>query len=248
MSRSFQAFFWVVLMLGFALGPGCGKSDERPEGAPSGERTKEPVPETPKDSPSGPFAGFDFAAAKQAWQGAWVLEGDVVGSHVAWLVEGDRVRVFDGQTERELGFAVYSPCQVTTTHDGEDGSVTTYTNFTFVGDQLHAGLGSSGTVAAGPAGTSDSEKVIVCDGGKTYVLTGDRCVAWSELFDDWKDEPATCTLEGQGADRKFVVDGRSIGFLGEASLGTEQMRANVASKQPNFDAAKAALASAGAKL
>jgi hypothetical protein len=242
MSRSIHA----TLVLVSALGMGCGKSDERPEDAPSGERTKEPVPETPKDAPTGPFAAYDFAAAKQAWQGAWVLEGDVIGSRVAWLVEGDRVRVFDGKTERELGFAIYSPCQVTTTDDREDGSVTTYTNFTFVGEQLHAGLGSSGTVLADPAGRKDANAVVVCDGGKTYVLTGDRCVAWSEMFDDWKGEPAICTLEGQGSDRKFVVDGNAIAFLGEASLGTEQMRANVALEQPNFDAAKAALASAGA--
>jgi hypothetical protein len=237
----------TAMVLVAALGLGCGKSEERPEGAPSGERTKDPVPETPKDSPSGPFAAFDFAKAKHAWQGAWVVEGEVIGSKVAWLVQGDRVRVFDGKTERELGFAVYSPCQVTTTD--EEAGVTTYTSFTFVGEQLHAGLGSSGTVVAGqPAGASDTETVIVCDGGKTYVLTGDRCVAWTEMFDDWKDEPATCMVQGQGPERKFVVDGRSIPFLGETSLGTDQMKANVASKQPNFDAAKAALASTGAPL
>jgi hypothetical protein len=225
----------VMLVLVSALAFGCGKSDEKPEGAPSGERTKEPVPETPKDAPSGPFAAFDFAAAKQAWQGAWTLEGEVIGRRVAWMVEGDRVRVSDGQTERELGFAIYSPCQVTTTDEAE--GVTTYTNFTFVGAQLHAGLGSSGTVAG--------QSVIVCDGGKTYVLTGANCEAWSELFDDWKGEPATCKLEGEGAERRFVIDDRSIPFLGEGSLGTDQMKANVATKYPNFDAAKAALADVG---
>jgi hypothetical protein len=230
MSRSMIA----TLVLVSVLGLGCGKSDEKPEGAPSGERTKEPVPEVPKDAPTGPFAAFDFAAAKQAWQGAWILEGDVIGRRVVWLVEGDRVRVYDGQTERELGFAIYSPCQVTTTD--EEAGETTYTNFVFVAEQLHAGLGSSGTVAG--------ESVIVCEGGKTYVLTGDKCEAWSEVFDDWKGEPASCRVQGEGAERKFVVEDRSIAFLAEGSLGTEQMKANVASKQPNFDAAKAALASA----
>jgi hypothetical protein len=213
----------------------CGKSEEKPEGAPSGERTKEPVPEVPKDAPSGPFAAFDFAAAKQAWQGAWLLEGERIGRRVAWLVEGERVRVFDGQAEKQLGFTVYSPCQVTTTD--EDAGVTTYTNFLFVGEQLHAGLGSSGTVAG--------EAVIVCDGGKTYVLIGDTCAAWSEMFDDWKSEPASCKLEGQGPERKFVIGDRSIAFLGDDAIGTDQMKGNVASKYPNFEAAKAALASAG---
>lgn len=231
MTWSRTATLAFTLVFAFA----CGKSDEKPEGAPSGERTKEPVPETPKDAPRGPFASFDFAAAKQAWQGAWVLEGDVIGSRVAWFVEGDRVRMFDGKTERELGFTVYSPCQVTTTD--EEAGVTTYTSFTFVGEQLHAGLGSSGTVAG--------ESVIVCDGGKTYVLTGATCEAWSEMFDDWESKPAGCKIEGQGPDRKFMIDDRSIAFLGEASLGTDQMKANVVSKYPNFDAAKAALSSTG---
>lgn len=231
MTRSTKAMLVLACTLLFA----CGKADEVPEGAPSGERTKEPVPETPKDAPRGPFAAFDFAAAKQAWQGAWVLEGEVIGSRVAWLVEGDRVRIFDGQSERELGFSVYSPCQVTTTD--ADAGVTTYTSFTFVGEQLHAGLGSSGTVAG--------ESVIVCDSGQTYVLTGATCAAWTEMFDDWKSEPASCKVEGQGPERKFVVDDRSIAFLGERSLGTEQMKANVARKFPNFEAAKAALASTG---
>lgn len=225
----------VAVVLACACAFACGKSDEKPEGAPSGERTKEPVPETPKDAPTGPFAAFDFAAAKQSWQGAWVLEGDVIGSRVAWFVEGDRVRVFDGKAERELGFAVYSPCQVTTTNEAE--GVTTYTNFVFVGQQLHAGLGSSGTVAG--------DAVIVCDSGKTYVLSSDKCEAWSEMFDDWKGEPATCKTEGQGAERKFVVEDRSIPFLGDTSLGTDQMKANVAQKHPDFEAAKAALAAGG---
>jgi hypothetical protein len=229
MTRSMKVALALTLVLA------CGKSDEKPEGAPSGERTKEPVPEVPKDAPSGPFAAFEFAAAKQAWQGAWVLEGEVIGSRVAWLVEGDRVRMFDGVAERELGFAVYSPCQVTTTD--EEAGVTTYTSFTFVGEQLHAGLGSSGTVAG--------ESVIVCDSGKTYVLTGATCAAWTEMFDDWKSEPASCKIEGQGPDRKFVIDDRSIAFLGERSLGTDQLKGNVASKYPSFEAAKAALASPG---
>jgi hypothetical protein len=224
----------VVVVLACAFAFACGKSDEKPEGAPSGERTKEPVPEVPKDAPTGPFAGFDFAAAKQAWQGAWVLEGDVIGSRVAWLVEGDRLRVFDGKTERQLSFAVYSPCQVTTTDEAE--GVTTYTSFVFVDKQLHAGLGSSGTVVG--------DSTIVCTGGKTYVLTGEKCEAWSELFDDWKSEPASCKVEGEGDARAFVVDGQSIPFLGPNSLGTDQMKANAAQWHSDFEAAKAALASA----
>jgi hypothetical protein len=218
------------------LALGCGKSDETTPDKPSGERTKEPVPETPKDAPKGPFAPFDFAAAQARWQGAWVLGGDVIGKQVAWQIDGDTLVEFDGTRERKLKFTVYSPCQVTSTD--EDEGVTSYTTFTFVGDQLHAGLGSAGAVVG--------DATIVCDGGKTYVLRPDGCTVWSEMFDDWKSEPSTCKIEGEGAGRKFTIDGREIGFLSETALGTAQMQGNVATKHPDFAAAKAALASAGA--
>ena len=101
-------------------------------------------------------------------------------------------------------------------------------------------LGSSGTVVG--------DSTIVCAGGKTYVLTGAKCEAWTELFDDWKSEPADCKIEGQiegkGDARAFVVDGQSIPFLGPNSLGTDQMKANAAQWHSDFEAAKAALASA----
>lgn len=66
------------------------------------------------------------------------------------------------------------------------------------------------------------------------------------MFDDWKGEPATCAVEGNGPKRTFMIDGRSMPFWGPTSLGTDQMTANVAQKHPDFDAAKAALAASGA--
>jgi hypothetical protein len=216
------------------LASGCGKQDEKPEGAPAGERTKEPVPEVPKDAPTGPFAAYDFEAAAASWQGSWVLEAGSAGRQVAWMIDGTSLVESDGKSERSLEFAVYSPCQITYT-DVDEGS-TSYMSFTFVRDTLHAGLGSAGVVVG--------ESVIVCDGGKTYALAGDgTCLAWTERFDDWKSEPATCAVEGEGEARKFVVAGREIPFLDDVALGTSQMRNNVAIKHANFAAAKSALAS-----
>jgi hypothetical protein len=235
MTATFPRRATPLLALAGLLVVGCGKKDDKPEEAPSGERTKEPVPETPKDAPKGPFAQFDFGAAEAGWQGSWVLEGDVAGKQVAWMIDGKQLVEFDGSKERKLEFSIYSPCQVAYTDT--DAGVTVYKSFVFVGDELHAGLGSSGTVVG--------DSTIVCAGGKTYVLTGDTCEAWSEMFDDWKSEAAECKVEGEGAERKFVVDGREIPFLGEAALGTVQMKANVATKHPNFEAAKQALADAG---
>ncbi|PRQ07687.1 hypothetical protein [Enhygromyxa salina] len=225
---------WRFALAGLLI-CGCGKKDEVPEGAPSGERTQEPLPEVPKDAPSGPFASFDFEAAEASWQGSWTLDGEVAGKQVAWMIDGATLVEFDGTAERKLEFSLYSPCQITYT-DVDEG-VTVYKSFTFVRDTLHAGLGSSGTVAG--------DTVIACHGGKTYVLDGaGTCLAWTERFDDWKSAPATCSVEGEGEARKFVVDGREIEFLDDASLGTLQMKNNVATKHANFAAAKAALASA----
>lgn len=234
MTRSDSRFRTVVLAVSLLTPLACGdKKDDKPEAAPSGERTKDPVPETPKDAPKGPFAGFDFEAAKTTWQGSWVLEGESVGTKVAWMIDGEQLVAFDGTSEKKLKFTIYSPCQVTTTD--EDAGMTSYTNYAIIDGQLHAGLGSSGTVVDG--GTT-----IVCTGGKTYVLADGKCEAWSEMFDDWKSEPADCKIEGEGAERKFVANGNEVPFVSDTALATAQLKANVATKQPNFDAAKQALA------
>lgn len=209
---------------------GCGKDEDKTP--PSGERTKEPVPETPKDAPAGPFAGFDFEAAASKWQGAWVLPGAAIGQTVAWKVEGNQVTEFDGKTEKTYEFAIYSPCQVAYT-DADEG-VTTYHTFTFDGDTLHAGLGSAGAVIG--------DATVACTGGKTYVLRGDECREWSEMFDDWKSKPAECKIEGG----KLVTPSQALPFISATALANRQMQGNVAVKHPDFDTAKAALANAGA--
>lgn len=229
MTRASRLF--SLLAASFTLACGSG-GDAKPKEAPPSERMEEPAPETPKDAPKGPFAGFDFEAAKSAWQGSWVLEGEVAGKQVAWMIDGESLVEFDGEKERKLAFSLYSPCQVSYT-DEEEG-VTTYKNFALVGTQLHTGLGSSGTVAG--------DATIVCTGGKTYVLRGETCEAWSEMFDDWKNEPAECKVEGEGEARKFVVGSTEIPFVSDTALATTQLQGKLATKHPNFAAAKAALA------
>ena len=235
MHRCRRSLFVLLLPLFTLLvGTACGKDEDKPP-LPSGERTEEPKVETPKDAATGPFAGFDFAAAKQRWQGAWVLPGSTLGQTVAWHVDGDKVTEFDGTTEKTYAFAVYSPCQVTYTD--EEAGVTTYHTFTFAGDTLHTGLGS--------AGTTVGDAVIGCIGGRTYVLRGDTCEEWSEMFDDWKQQPADCKLEGEGAERKLVTPAGELPFVGDSgALANEQMQGNTATKHADFATAKAALTSA----
>ncbi|HLT36255.1 MAG TPA: hypothetical protein VK034_08215, partial [Enhygromyxa sp.] len=116
--------------------------------------------------------------------------------------------------------------------DAEQG-VTTYQTFTFAGDTLHAGLGSAGTVVG--------DMIVACMGGKTYVLRGDECLEWSEMFDDWKSEQADCKVAGEGPERKLVIGDRELPFVGETALANQQMQGNVATRHGDFAAAKAAL-------
>jgi hypothetical protein len=213
---------------------GCGKDEE--QAPPSGERTKEPVPETPKDAPDGPFVGFDFEAAASKWQGAWTLPGETPGRTVAWKVDGKQLTQFDGTQEKTFEFAIYSPCQIAYTD--ADAGVTTYQTFTFAGDTLHAGLGSAGTVAG--------DAIMACMSGKTYVLRGQECLEWSEMFDDWKSQKVDCKLDGEGEARKLVTPDGELPFVGEAALANQQMQGNVAVKHGDFAAAKAALGDAAA--
>jgi hypothetical protein len=208
----------ILLALGVA---GCSREgDDEPK--PTGERTREPLPETPKDAPSGPFAEFDFAAAADRWQGAWVLAGTPGDADVEWHVVGETVtQSRPDAADASFRFAIYSPCQVSYTDD--EAGETTYLNFVFVGEQLHAGLGATGVVLG--------ESTIVCDAdGQIHVLTGDTCLRWSEMFDDWKSSPGTCRIEGEGADRVFVAGDTRLGFVGDALLEAS-MRDSIARRQ-----------------
>lgn len=216
--------------LGLFVGLSVACSSESEPAKPSGERTREVVPETPKDAPSGPFAAFDFADAGRRWQGAWLVG---VGSEkAAWHVEGERLVIAhaDGR-EQALRFAIYSPCQVALTN--EEAGETTYWNFVFAGDQLHVGLGALGRAMA--------DSIVVCDGeGNVHVLAGEVCSRWSEMFDDWKRQPGKCRIEGEGSERRFVVGETRLEFVGEVLLAPD-MRERVASWHADFEAAKQAL-------
>jgi hypothetical protein len=228
----------ILLALGVA---GCSR-DAEDSPKPTGERTRDPVPETPKDAPTGPFAKFDFAAAADRWQGAWRFAGESPIADVAWNVAGDRVTQLAGDrgpdaAEASFRFAIYSPCQITFTDD--EAGETTYVNFVFVGDQLHAGLGATGVVLG--------ESIVVCGSdGEIHVLTGDTCLRWSEMFDDWKSKPATCRVAGEGAERVFVVGETQLSFVGDALLEAS-MRDSIATKHADYAAAKAARGSLGTR-
>ncbi|MCA9681944.1 MAG: hypothetical protein KC457_07090 [Myxococcales bacterium] len=206
------------------------KGEEAVADKPTGERRAEPEPETPKDAEGGPFAGFDFEAARARMQGAWVVAGP--GGRVAWSISDDALIEYADQREHKYDFSLYSPCQVALT-DVAAGE-TTYRPFAFVDGALHVGI-------AAPMGVVAGSRAIVCAGGHVYVLDGDACREWSEMFDDWKSKAADCRIEGEGEARRFVVGEDRLRFVGGAILGEAGSR-DRAEAHPDFAAAKAALA------
>lgn len=227
-SSPFTLTHACALALALTLpGLGCKSGEDAPSAdKPSGERTEEPEPETPKDAPTGPFAAFDFDAAKQRWQGAWVVRDE------AWLIEGDSITVVKGGEEKKLAFSIYSPCQIAMTN--EAAGETSYRPFAIKGDAIHVSLGSAAGVVVG-------EQSIVCASGRVYTLEGDTCTEWSEMFDDWKDKPGECGYEGEGEERRFVVGSSKLRAV-DGALLSENLEKSVAASHPSLDAAKAALA------
>ncbi len=219
-------FTFLVATLATA---GCSSEDPTPK--PSGERTREVVPETPKDAPSGPFAAFDFAAASARLQGVWL----VAGANAVWSVEGDRLGIAhgDGRTQT-LKLSVYSPCQLALTDDA--AGETTYWNFAFDDERVWLGLG--------PRGRTLGEDLVVCDAaGQVFVLQGETCSRWSEMCDDWKRQAGKCRVEGQGSARRFVVGEARLEFEGGVLLDPA-MREQLAIRHADVEAAKQALAGA----
>jgi hypothetical protein len=226
MIRSPISAIWLLAAL--LLG-GCNK-DDNPTPKPSGERTNEPEPQTPKNAPQGPFAGFDFAAALAQWQGVWTLPGPL-GQTLVWKIDGNELVEFDGERERTYEFSLYSPCQVMFTDPV--AAVTNYTTFVVVDGTLRIGHTAAGTVV--------DDAIIACIGGKIYVLRDDECREWTEIFDDWKSTPVECKVEGEGDDRRLVTPLDTIRFVSDTALASDAILGNVATKVEDYAAAKAAL-------
>jgi hypothetical protein len=206
---------------------GCSSEDPAPK--PSGERTREVVPETPKDAPSGPFSAFDFEAASRRLQGTWL----VAHASAVWSIEGDRLVIAhgDGRTQ-SLRWSVYSPCQLALTDDA--AGETSYWNFAFDDERVWLGLG--------PLGRTLGEDLVACDAnGQVFVLEGETCSRWSEMFDDWKRQPGKCRVDGQGSERRFVIGEARLEFEGSVLLAPD-MREQLAVRHADVEAAKQALA------
>lgn len=173
-----------------------------------------------------PFEAYDLDALAAEFEGAWVVGGRSLGAREAWEVEGDEVRIYDGEEESRYAFEIVSPCQVALS-DEEAGS-TRYANFAYDGEALYSGLGAAGARAG--------DDIVACISAETYVLSGDDCTAWRERFGGWEQEEGDCALDGD----TFEAGDRALSASGDAFL-SEQMENNRAEGFEAFENAKDAI-------
>lgn len=219
-----------------ALASGCKKDDKKAEPAGSG-KVADPAPEAKKET--GPFAGWDMAARKKAFDGAHVAPGGALGLWEAWEVTGDKVKVWDGKTEKDLELTVQSPCEVKVTERSGDGSSSSVTHhYTIKDGVIVMGLGNAGSRRGAEAIACVSNQVLTVD-------AKGACTAWElDMFGEkWESSPATCGFANNG-DRevfKATVNGHESELLVEGDvLWSEQLARSHSDKVADFAAAKAA--------
>lgn len=219
---------WGIVLL--VCMTGCRKDDsaEPPRVAPAADAAPVAKPE-----PRGPALPWDSASAKEdahaALQGAWVVQGfGSYGRVQAWLVEGKKVTVYEAkdgtETADELIFS--SPCNVRLKEAGWGGT------FVKTADgKVHLGLGSGGYRIG--------ENLVACAYG-TVWMTPASCKLYRSTFDEWEVFDAECKVEG----RKLTIKAANgyedeLRFVDDATMMTDQLKANAPEKMPDWAAARA---------
>ena len=172
------------------------------------------------------FAGWDRAARKAAWQGAWAGEGLGLGSKAAWEVKDRDVTFFDKDGAQHFTLLLDSPCTAGFS-GGKGGWESVYT---IKDGELITGLGD--------AGSKQGDKTIVCGGGSVFVLEGTTCTQWDDDFGRWQSKPGVCGYKDGGFaytlnnyESKLLVDGDVI--------WSEQLKTTHAKRFADLAAAKA---------
>ncbi len=157
------------------------------------------------------LAGWDMVGRAKAWQGAHVLEASP-GFAIAFEVTGASAHTWDGKLERQLDFALESPCSAKLIE--KTSAAPAITHFTVAGGKLMAGLGD--------AGSRSGDSAIACIGNQIFTLDdAGTCLTWASQLDVWHSAPASCgfaTRDGKdvfvakvdGADTTLEVDGDAL--------------------------------------
>ncbi|MEZ4366507.1 MAG: hypothetical protein R2939_09505 [Kofleriaceae bacterium] len=218
---------------------GCGKSESassatKVEPAPAGSGST-----AIKPTADGPFAAWDMAARRAAWQGAHVTPGSSLGSKRAIDVRGDQVTVWDGKTEKAMTLDITSPCEARFVEVGADGSrSSTTSHYTLKDGALLTGLGDAGTRRGKEAVACVSNVVVTLDANGT-------CTQWkAAAFGDGRYEasPGTCAWVDDGGQELLSVTVRDhetrLLVDGDALL-TQQLQRTHSQAAADFAAAKA---------
>src|SRR4051794_39903236 len=112
---------FVVGIVAFA--PACKKTEAT---QPTDKAAKADKPA----AATGPFADWDMAGRKAAFQGAMVGPGGSVGRWEAWNVEGNKITIWDGKTEQVAELELPSPCEAVVVVKSGGGSSSTTHHYT----------------------------------------------------------------------------------------------------------------------
>ena len=194
---------------------------------------------TEKSADTGPFAAWDMAARRAAFQGAHVGPGAGLGMWEAWNIEGNKITTWDGTAEKTLELAVISPCEVKVIEKSDGGSSSVTHHYTLQDGKLVTGLGN--------AGSRKGPEAIACVSNKIFTVDAKgTCTEWTPpMFDNGKYEqkPGTCGFKKEGDKEVFAVtnDGSesTLEVHGDA-LMSQQLAQTHSEKVADYAAAKTA--------
>lgn len=216
------------------------KKKESKDPAPTAEPSaSSKTTEKPAAADSGPFAAWDMAARRAAFQGAHVGPGDSVGQWQAWNIEGTKITTWDGKAEKVLELDVISPCEAKIVEKSDGGSSSTTHHYTIHEGKLVTGLGD--------AGSKKGNEAIACVSNKIFTLDAKgTCTEWeAPMFDkgEYKQKPAECSFKKDGDKDVFAVLNNGyeskLEVHGDA-LMSQQLAQTHSEKVADFAAAKTA--------
>lgn len=228
----------IAFLVVAVVAPACKKQEADSKSPPATAKSSEPGATSPEPG-TGPWASWNMAARRAAFEGAHVTPGDMLGSWQAWNVAGDKVTTWDGQKEKTLELAVISPCEVKIIEKSESGSSSTTGHYTLADGKLIQGLGDAGSRHGGEAVACVSNTVFTLDAKGT-------CTEWSApMFDGGKYEqkPGTCGFRKEGGNEVFAVTVGGHETLLEVhgdALTSSQLWQTHSEKLADYAAAKAA--------
>ncbi len=190
----------------------AGSATKVDKAAPADAATDWRLTVLPANAPA-VFAQWDMPGRAQAWQGAWLSQPGV-GFFLAVEVTGARVASWDGKVEKNMVFALESPCSAKFIERSTAGESSSTTHFTVKDGKLLAGLGD--------AGSRNGKAAIVCASNVILALDASgKCTQFTPSFGNYSEGSGRCALASKagvevftatiaGTPLELIVDGDAI--------------------------------------